>query len=403
MAFPKAGLELAGLPLTINLLLLACVVLVNVNGCVLAMQKIKDFGFVYLALCFFGLTTIVLGLASGSSAFQLSQMIVVLVSPLAGVAVIRVKPELFFKLVCVALIVVNVYGMIQFVVGISQATIPGLTLTYGQDIETKNIGYNAATDGGNKIPSTYQNGNSVGIFNVLAVSYLLSPIIPNRWWKTRVVSVVCGLIGLLLCGSRSILIPFAVLLIFVLKESYQRLSIGRRKTAVTVLTIGSVLLMLVLALQRTIIEQFWNRNVLQTIDDPTAAGRTNQWAGSFHRIQLFDGGQLLRLFLFGKDSSMELGGEGLPRFFFTFGLPATLLFYGGLLLVAYRCWCYGRRTLSLGLLCIVFAFSVDTTYFFPPNLMMFFIFAMTAITEHHLEVNEKRKLFVVSNRMSVSS
>jgi hypothetical protein len=329
-------------------------------------------------------------------------MIVVLVSPLAGVAVMRVNPELFFKLVCISLIIVNVYGIIQFVVGVSGATIPGLTLTYGQEIGSKTIGYNADLDISGKIPSTYQVGNSLGIFNVLAVSYLLSPLSLNLWQKTRITAIVCGFIGLLLCGSRSILIPFAVLLIFVLKESYRQLPVGRRKTAVTVLTISSVLLIVVLALQHTIIEQFWNRNVLQTIDDPTAAGRTSQWADSFHRIQLFDGGQLLRLFLFGKDSSMELVGEGLPRFFFTFGLPATLLFYGGLLLVAYRCWCYGRRTLSLGLLCIVFAFSVDTTYFFPPNLMMFFIFAMTATTEHHLEVHEKRKLFAVSNRMSVS-
>lgn len=381
MAFPKAGLELAGLPLTLNLILLACVILINPNSCVRAMRKFRDFGFVYFVLCFFVLITIMLGLASGSSAFQLSQMIVVLVSPLAGVAVIRVKPELFFKLVCVALIVVNVYGMVQFVVGISEATIPGLTLTYGQDIETKNIGYSTATDSANKIPSTYQNGNSLGIFNVLAVSCLLSPLVLQIWQKTRIAAILCGLIGLLLCGSRSVLIPFVLLLILLIREFLRQLPTGKRKTAKTILTVGGVLLIVVLVFQRTIIEQFWTRNVLQTVNDPTAAGRTNQWASSFNNLVSFDGKQLLRLFLFGKDPSMPVGGEGLPAFFFMFGIFATVLFYGGLLLVASRCWHHrGGRTVALGLLCVVFAFCVDTTYLYPPNLMMFFIFAMAAMT-----------------------
>jgi hypothetical protein len=70
-----------------------------------------------------------------------------------------------------------------------------------------------------------------------------------------------------------------------------------------------------------------------------------------------------------------------PSFFFTFGIAATVLFYGGLmLLVVYRCW-NGRngRPIALGLLCVVVAFCVDSAYFYPPNLMMFFIFAMTVV------------------------
>ncbi|MEE8702842.1 hypothetical protein [Bifidobacterium crudilactis] len=388
MVIPKAGAVVLGLPLTLNLLLLLCVVMVNVNHAILAVQSFRDFGAVYVMLGVFIVTTMCLSLAFGVSPFQLSQMLVVLISPLAAVSVKRIRPELMFKLVCVAVIVVNVYGMIQFIGGISRMTIPGLTATYGQNIEMKNIGYDGSTDGGNKIPSTYQNGNSVGIFNVLAVSYLLSFVSLGLWKRTRILGIMCGLVGLLLCGSRSILIPFVVAFAVMITAFLKELPKGRRTTATTVVTVGSLVLFVLLAFQRTILEQFWQRNIWQTIEDPTAAGRTGQWASSIKAMHSLDLPQLLRLFTFGKDSSMQIGGEGLPAFFFTFGIVATVLFYGGLVLVVYCCWNFrSGRPLALGLLCVVVAFCVDTTYFYPPNLMMFFIFAMTVVRVRDGESN----------------
>lgn len=379
--FPKAGVALGGLPLTLNLLLTAVVVLRNPNQTVLSVQRYKGFGITYAILLFMGIITLALAVFD-QSAFAMSQMIIVLASPLAGVAATRVKPETFAKIIIISLIIVNVYGVIQYAAGLERTSIAGLTYTYGQSLENKTIGYDATTGTATKIPSTYQVGNSLGIYDVLAVSYLLSKVpIDDRWNIARIIAVISGITGLLLCGSRSILIPFVICFIYQLVTFIKQFPAKIRSTIGTFSLFGLIVFAIILFWQRTVFATFWQRNIVDTLNDPTAAGRTDQWSKSFNAIQDFSPVQLLRLVVLGKDSSMHIGGEGLPQFFFSFGVISTMAFYIGLMLVAASCWRnINTRTISLGLMCVVFAFCVDTTYFYPPNAMNFFIFAAAATT-----------------------
>ena len=93
-----------------------------------------------------------------------------------------------------------------------------------------------------------------------------------------------------------------------------------------------------------------------------------------------DGWQVLRQLLFGQNPHSDVGGEGLPKFFFMFGVVSTIAFYGGLLYVVWRCWQRrSSRTIAIGILCVFCAFCVDQTFNYPPNVMNVALFAAAAL------------------------
>ena len=101
-------------------------------------------------------------------------------------------------------------------------SVAGLTYTLGQNISDKPIGLK--TDGtAEKIISTYQNGNSLGIFNALEVSFVLTSAQSSRFWKIgQYFALGLGLVGIMLSGSRSIQILFLLFLIILLVQFIKR-------------------------------------------------------------------------------------------------------------------------------------------------------------------------------------
>ncbi|PLS27702.1 O-antigen ligase family protein [Bifidobacterium parmae] len=382
MAIPKAGVQLGGIPLTLNILLSALVVLKNPNETIGFIQKIRGFNVAYWTLLAFGMVTFVLGLTDGTKPFDLAQTLIVLASPLVGVAALRLKPETLTRIVIVATIIVNVYGLIQFVGGVEKTSVEGLTYTYGQSLLDKPIGMSTTTDTADtKIISTFQNGNSYGIFNVLAFSFLMSRLpVSGGWGALRMVATISSVVGVMICGSRSSVIPFAIMCVFMVISFLNQLPPRKRQNILVLIAVICIVGVVALVAQGTILEQFWERNVVHTTQDTTAAGRTDQWANSFRIIGQLSALPLLRLFFFGKSAGMNLIGEGLPEFFFNFGIIGTVAFYGGLLCLVRYCWKLAHgRTIAMGILCVTAAFCMDRTYHFPPNLMMISLFAAAAI------------------------
>lgn len=376
MIIPKAGVQLSGVPVTLSLVLFAIAILRNPNQTVLAIQQRKWIGILYAVLFVFGVFTFCLGVLDGFSAFKLAQIVTVVASPLAGVIALRMKPEQSFKILCVALIIVNIYAAVQFAVGIDAVSIEGLTYTYGQSLEQKPIGWGASEHASAlKMPSTFQNGNYLGIFDALGVSLILMWKPKNIPWPAlRYFSIACGVLGIILCGSRSIVIPFVLVAILLLIQRYRATKSRMKGTylsAVSIALTAGVIYMLMY--QRPVIEQFFTRNLTQTLDDPTAAGRTVQWAAIASGIRELNGFQLLRLFIVGQ-GNYGLGGEGLPTFFVTFGLFGTIAFFGMLIASIIYLWREQKsRTVALGVFCALFAFCVDSSFYYPPNVMLVFM------------------------------
>ena len=382
MTIPKAGAQIAGLPLTLNIILTACVILKNPNQVMLFIQRFKGFAIAYGVLLFFGLITFALALLDGTPAFKLAQIVIVLSSLLVGVSVLRMRPSALAKIVIASTVIVNAYGVIQFLGGVEDMSIQGITYTFGQSLLDKPIGISTTSQQADtKIISTFQNGNSYGIFNVLAFSFLMSRLPVTKGWQiARMVAVPLSVIGILICGSRSSVIPFALMALFMVGSFLKQMPLRTRLAAGFALAFAMIAGIAALLAQGTILQQFWERNVIHTLEDPSAAGRTDQWAYSFGQIAHMTPTELLRLFFFGRSSDMTIIGEGLPEFFFVYGIIGVCAFYGGLLLIARHCWnlpC--GRTIAMGLLCVITAFCVDRTYDFPPNLMMFSLFAAGAL------------------------
>lgn len=391
MTFPKAGIQIAGLPLTLNLLLTAYVVLRHPNQTLLMIQRHKNFAILYVVLLFFGIITILTDIAQGARPYFLAQILIVLISPAVGISASRISSDRFIKIVIIAMIITNAYGIAQYFIGISQLAIPGISYTYGQDFLNKAIGWNADTNTAEKIVSTYQTGNSFGIFSVLSISYLLSHRLrPSSWKYARYIALILGFVGFLLCGSRSIQIPFFLFLFVLLIQFIRQIPPHRR--GITLIGGGMVVAvgLAALAVQRTIISQFTDRLIKQTLSSSTGNGRTIQWAHNIDVISEMNGSELLRQILIGQDPNVAIGGEGLPKYFCIFGLISTVAFFGGIISVIRMCWhSYNGRTVAVGILCVFIAFCVDQSFLYPPNVMNIALFAVAVLCENNHACNKE--------------
>lgn len=380
-AIPKAGVQLGALPLTANLVLLAVLVITGLASALRALDAVHGVMPWYVCMVLFGVFSTFIAWQEGATPYSIAQRITVLVSPLAAVATFRLSTRRSLRIIAWALIATSAYALVQFTGGITATSISGITYTMGQDLETKPIGY-SADDSAAKVPSTYQNGSNFGIFAALAMMLMVSWRPEGRGMRRlRVFAIGSGVVGLLLCGSRSIIIPVALSLVFVFHQYVATLSRERQQQAMIGLILAFFFsVAFVVFFQSDILTTFWTRNVTQTLNDPTASGRTNQWSNMWLGVQSLSGWQLIRLILVGQSPSWGLGGEGLPEFLVTFGLPATLAFYVGLMTVAGRLWQNTAvRPVALGVLCVVFAFTVDMTFFYPPNVMNVYLIAMLAL------------------------
>lgn len=379
---PKAGAQVGPVPLTLNLVLLALVVLRNPAAALHALRAFRGYFLCFAVVLVFGFYGTVIAWGEGLGTFAIAQRVIVMLSPLAAVAAFRVRPGTGARIVGLALVLVSAYALLEFVAGISETAVQGITYTFGQSLETKPIGYDGSSDSGKKMPSTFQNGNSLGILCVLGLALMLSWRPEKRGDRVlRVTAMSAGVLGLLLCGSRSIIIPLCMAALFMVHHHVKSLPPTRRGMVVAGLLGGLLVVWAVLSFtQNDVVSAFWQRNVVETANDPTASGRTGQWAAIREGVDALSGRQLLRLLLIGQSPSWGLGGEGLPAFFTAFGLPATLAFYGGLLVVARRLWeSPTTRSVAWGVLCVVFAFTVDTSFFYPPNLMNVFLISALAL------------------------
>lgn len=356
-------------------------------------QRFRGLTVAYGTLFIFGVLSILMALAQGMEAYTLSQMIIVVGSPLVGVAATRMSSRQFSRIIICSMFIVNLYGIIQFAIGIENCAVAGITYTLGQDFTDKAIGFHA--DGTvEKIPSTYQSGSSLGIFNVLGVSFLLSNYQNSSIWKyMRYVALGLGLVGVMLSGSRSIQIPFILLLIIFLIQFVKQLPPRKRSMTLGVGGIALAIGAVCLCAQQTIVDRFFDRLVNQTLADKTASGRTEQWSQSFEVISQMNGWQLLRQIMFGQNPHTDVVGEGLPKFFFMFGIVSTMAFYGGLLYIIRCCWqCRRSRTVALGILCVFCAFCVDRSFNYPPNIMNVSLFAAAVLKNHSFTNSNEQRL-----------
>ncbi|WP_010630807.1 O-antigen ligase family protein [Sporolactobacillus vineae] len=374
-AFPKAGAQI-GVPLTIAMFLFLFALLKCHDQVIPGFMQIKGLAFSYLLFVSAVLVSLLFNLGN-FPVFQLATVMVVIASPLALGIGRSINPQVALKLLAVSLVIVGGYALIQRIAGIVHTAVPGVTYTLGQNLADKPIGYGMAASGeAQKMPSTYQNGNGAGLFYAMSIPILLSWLPLSIKQKVlKVVSIFIGCVGLILSGSRSIMIPFVFSLIFLLVFVKNRLGYRHQMLFFSSLMFFTAIgVVYVLRTDNQFLQQLYLRYIDQTLSDPTAAGRTSQFVSAFAQVNALNGFDFLRFLCVGLPWDQIDSLEGIVSTLFNYGLFGLLGFLSALAAAIYGI--YERNKLaSIGFICVFVAFIVDGSFNFPPTLMNFFFLA----------------------------
>lgn len=330
----------------------------------------KKFLYIYIL---YAITILVVVLINydHTSVFMLAVSLVLIASPLAVGIGYKINPNTFYKIVIISMIITGLYSVLQWTIGIEATKIPGLNIAYGDTFEDKPIGYGFNGMEAIKMPSTYQNGNGVALFYLLAI-FLIVPWNTNKKiWK--IIAISLAIIGIILSGSRSALIPFILLIPYVIKKIYDKLKTKNQKILlliVFIIGISSTMLYIVYS-NSELIEYMYNRYILETINDPTGSGRTTQIQDVLQSITSQDFIMTIKNLLLGVQWNDAIFSEGIFYLISYYGIIIAITFCILLLYPIIKLY-KNDKIEVLGLLAVFIAFMVDSSFNYPPALMNYF-------------------------------
>ncbi|MCO7176714.1 O-antigen ligase family protein [Sporolactobacillus kofuensis] len=377
--FPKAGVQI-GVPITIAMFLFLFALIKCQLHVISAINQIKGLSVSYVLFACSVLLAFVINLGSLSS-FQITAAMVVFASPLAIGIGRSMDAQKAIKILAFSLIIVGSYALIQRIAGIVATAIPGLTYTFGQDLADKPIGFGMAISGeAQKMPSTYQNGNGVGLFYAMGIPFLLSWFPLTMKQKVlKYAAIVFGLVGLFLSGSRSIMIPFVIFLIFILMLVKNKLNDHHQLLFLAaVLFISGFGILYLIHADSSFLQQAYARYMQQTISDPTGAGRTLQYASAFSQINHLTEAEFLRFLIVGLPWDEINYVEGLFYSFQMYGIFGFIGFLG--IFISAIISVYKQNDLAaIGMICVLIAFMIDGSFLYPPAVMNYFFLVGLAL------------------------
>lgn len=322
--------------------------------------------------------------------FRIAISIVLIVSPLAIGIGYKVNLNTFYKIIIVSMIITGLYSLLQWTIGIEATKIPGLNIAYGDTFADKPIGYGAGGMEALKMPSTYQNGNGVALFFLLAL-FLIIP------WKTnkkgiKFVAILFAIIGILLSGSRSALIPFILLVPYAIKKIYDILKTKKQKIIMILFLIVGIssLLVYLIYSKSELVEYMFNRYIVQTIMDPTGSGRTTQIQEVIESITNQNFILVIKSLILGNDWENVVASEGIFYFVSFYGIICAIAFCVLLLYPISKLY-KNNKIEVLGLIAVFIAFMVDSSFNYPPGLMNYFLIVGVMFQRQRIREKEKNK------------
>ena len=372
MAFPKAGLLIASTPVTIAEIIFVLCVIKYRKYIFDFFKKNKYWTIFYFLYTFTIIIATIINLGE-APLFRIAISLVLIGSPLTIGIGMSLKMENSIKIIILCIIIVGMYALVQWSLGINNTKIPGLTYAYGDSLDDKTNGYGIDGKEAIKMPSTYQVGNATGLFYILALAAIISYKTKTKWLKY--VAIVCGLIGLLMSGSRSAIVPFIILIPYVIYKLYQKFKTSRGRQLFLLfaflITIG--LILYVTLFNSELIEYAYNRYVLTTFSDSTGSGRTTMIANGFEEISKQNVFEKIRCIILGVPWEIGATSEGILYTFFKYGIIAMISFVMILILPIIKLFKNGNKIMAIGLLGVFIAFCVDSSFNYPPALMNYFL------------------------------
>ncbi|OUL07522.1 hypothetical protein B0533_13475 [Sedimentibacter sp. SX930] len=392
LAFPKAGILIGGIPVTVALVFFGIWILFHMNSILKIIMKKNALGFEFIVFAVIVFFTIIANLNTGMR-IPAAEGILYVVSPLMIAVGYRANKEEAIKIITVALLIVGTFSIIQYVIGIERTMIAGLTLTYGDSYFNKTIGFGFDGLEAIKMPSTYQAGNSAGIFYILSSSVLLAnkdlfKSLDKKMAVMRNLALCVSLIAIFMSGSRSVIISLILVCPYLYKGIIKQFH-GREKTYFKIILIIIMIYMVIYFINSDseFISRIINRYVKDTLNDPTASGRTVQWTNFFSIVSSTGLLEFIRFILVGLDWKYSLGLEGFLYVMPYYGVLAFFLF----IKIMIRPLFLARKVNMLyfaGFLGVFIILCIDRTFCSTPTLMNYFLIYGIVLKEYE-ELNLK--------------
>ena len=364
-AFPKAGLEVAGVPVPFSLATLVVglsLVLRRERGSATALSPPM---LLTLLLSSVVLTRIAL---NGATLAEIAATIGWLVLPLAVLQLSithRTTTALARSAIWVGFTVASVYGVAQLLLGPERLAVPGLTQTAGADLLSKPISIETDSFSFAKVYSTYHNGNNIGAIAAVLLVVEVRRLMRQPMTGQALARLIPITAALLLGGSRTAILAALVGVAAV----FAACSGGRMARTALIALAGIVTIGVVLTLQPGLAERYG----LSSLTDTAGAGRTAFWFMILSDLSPLE-------YLFG--STDWLGPSLLPRA----GLPPRAIrgdlaegWVGliqqvglvGIVILAVPWYRLARRHGSrLALIPTALIVALDSSYLFFPTLFL---------------------------------
>lgn len=366
--FPKAGIATFSLPITAAMILFLLLIIVNIRNFI---NKSVELSYmcIYIHIIINSIITILLN-KNNVSAMNIAYIMVLLSSPLTYIFGGAFELNTSKKILSISLIIVGGFSLLQFIFGVNETAIPGLTIAIGEDYTKKQIFRSGI--GISKIPSTYQNGTLLAPFLIISIAFLLQG---KDKTKLTYIALFFGLVSLLLSGSRSslfsVIMILPILIFNILKNVY-----GQKIKKILIIIFLSPIIIIILFFTLKIIfpdfaSQIYNSYVGFTLNDSTLSGRTTQWSDFLLIIKDLNIKELIRFLLFGLSWDNGKHIEGLLLFMKLYGVTSFFAYLCFLIsfFIRFRKLSY----ISYSLIVLMIIFMIDGSVFYPPTLMNVFL------------------------------
>lgn len=236
LTFPKAGIKIEGIPLSIGDLLFSLLILFCLTRVRYWMKTFYKFKTIIILLMISS-SYILLKLGYvywNSGLYKVDVIVPLLIYPIIFLVLLLLndiyefpwKRLLFIPVI--AFILLSFYALMQVCFGVETVMVPGLTYNWTDAhtphiLTTKNNYYGTYT----KIFSTYQNGNLFGV-NLLLIFPLVFELVYRKSRATSYLTLTLFIIVALLTASRAVwagVVVYVLVRFFLLNRSWGRLSI----------------------------------------------------------------------------------------------------------------------------------------------------------------------------------
>lgn len=350
LLIPKAGLNMRGIPLTLNLFLVGAIILITIvkyfsffdlNHIIILSMIIP-----WLLVCMFRSNALI-----ESQTLKFGSIYWFLFVPFFWVATYCLKKAnrcISPKLLIYCSFGTSLFGIAQYIWGLNFLKIPGITIAIGDSYEHKNLNiFEAYSSVGTKIPSTFQSGNIWGQCSALILIW----IVVFKIWKEydskllQILTIASPSIAVFLSLSRTA--------VFAVVSSLVLYAIGNLRRFLSPIFFLIFFLLLVLSnstlsLGRYSLESFTN-----------SAGRSAQWSIGINNFSLID-------WAIGRSNIMPNSAYHMEGILGLFG-QVGIIGFSLLLLLWINIFTKDLNWIGFGvLLCLIF----DSTYISPPLLLV---------------------------------